>query len=351
MKHEEKTLVILVPGFPAGEEDCTCLPAQQRFIKSLSRNYPSLRLLILAFQYPFEKKDYRWHKHRVIAFGGRNRGGLHRRLLWRRVEKKLSSLAMEYHIIGLLCFWAGECALVGKRWAMKNDVKYICWLRGQDARKNNGYLRRLKPARDELVAISDFTRNELAIHHGIIAEHIIPGGSPEINGNTLHDKRDIDILCAGSLIPLKQYHLAIDLAKELRKEFPGLKMVICGKGPEEEPLQRKIKHDGLGDTVILTGEKKHAELAGLMKRSRLFLHPSLYEGFSGACLEALAAGATVVSLHQPMNEPIPKWFVAKSADEMIRKTAELLYAPPDHSPVIPYPVDESARKIMALFGL
>ena len=53
MKHDPKTLVILSPGFPKDEADTTCLPAHQVFIKSLNKNFPSLKIIILSFQYPF----------------------------------------------------------------------------------------------------------------------------------------------------------------------------------------------------------------------------------------------------------------------------------------------------------
>ena len=41
MKHDQKTLIILSPGFAKDEADTTCLPAQQVFIKALNKNFPS----------------------------------------------------------------------------------------------------------------------------------------------------------------------------------------------------------------------------------------------------------------------------------------------------------------------
>ena len=48
-----KRLVILTPGFPKDETDTTCIPFLQDFILELNDQYPSLKIDILAFDYPF----------------------------------------------------------------------------------------------------------------------------------------------------------------------------------------------------------------------------------------------------------------------------------------------------------
>ena len=108
----EPALIVLIPGFPADTSDSNCLPAQQRFVRGINRHYPRLKLVILAFQYPFNDQTYEWENNTVIAFGGNNRGGIARRLLWNRVTAKLNSLEQDWDIKGILAFWAGECALV-----------------------------------------------------------------------------------------------------------------------------------------------------------------------------------------------------------------------------------------------
>ena len=39
-EQDEKTLVILTPGFPSNEADTTCLPMQQNLVRSLKLMYP-----------------------------------------------------------------------------------------------------------------------------------------------------------------------------------------------------------------------------------------------------------------------------------------------------------------------
>ena len=132
-------------------------------------------------------------------------------------------------------------------------------------------------------------------------------------------KRDITILGVGSLIPLKQYDVFIDVVKEIIKEIPLTNAILCGKGPEEIQLQKLIEQYQLQDNIILTGEKPHTETLRLMQRTKIFLHTSNYEGFSTVCLEALYAGCHVISFIKPMQHDIDHWHIVKTKVEMIKK--------------------------------
>ncbi len=67
-----KTLIILTPGFPKNEEDTTCVPPQQIFVKALKEAAPGLNIIVLTFQYPFYSKEYLWNGINVISFGNKN---------------------------------------------------------------------------------------------------------------------------------------------------------------------------------------------------------------------------------------------------------------------------------------
>jgi len=97
------------------------------------------------------------------------------------------------------------------------------------------------------------------------------------------------------LIPLKQYHLFIEALSLLKVFFPDIKAVICGNGPEMERLQALASTLHLEKNLLFTGELPHNDVLALMQRSKVFLHPSNYEGFSTVLSEALYAGVHVVS--------------------------------------------------------
>jgi glycosyltransferase involved in cell wall biosynthesis len=350
MDKKRNTLVILSPGFAESEADSSCLPAQQDFITALNNRFPKLNIVILSFIYPFTKEQYAWQNNRVIPFnGGRLRKFL-RSILWFRIWRTLQKIKKEENITGIISLWLGECAFIGKRFAKKNGLMHYCWMLGQDARSNNRYVKRIKPKAEELIAISDALKIECFRNYSILPKHLIPIGIDpcKFSANT---ERDIDILAAGSLIPLKQYELFVDIIASLKKKFRKLNVLLCGKGPDEINIIRKIVEHDLQGTIILKGEIPHHEVLALMQRSKIFLHTSSYEGLSGVCIEALYAGAHVISFCKAMNDEIEHWHIANTKEEMIKKANELLENNClTHKRVAPFLMNDSAAMMMELFN-
>lgn len=346
---KKPVLIILTPGFPAGENDSSCLPARQVFMRSLKENNPSLHILVLSFQYPHFKKKYRWHGIDVISYNGRNNGKLSSLSVWWKVWKELLQVKKQYKIKGLLSFWMGECSFIGKRFSKKYNVKFYSWILGQDARKGNRYFRFIKPRPDELIALSDFIAVEFERNYGIVPGHIIPVGIDTSMFN--HQiKKDITIMGAGSLIPLKQYDVFIEVVKSLTDHFPQLGAMLCGKGVEKERLDKLIHNLDIQGNIILTGEVTHSEVINIMQRSKVFLHTSSYEGFGSVCAEALYAGCHVISFTRPMNANINHWHIVSSKKEMINKAIEVLNdSNTEYNPVLFYPVEYAAASMMRLF--
>lgn len=351
MSDKEPALVILSPGFPADEKDSTCIPPQQIFVKALKRKYSSLKIIVLAFQYPFESKRYKWNGVNVISFNGRNRGKLNRIQTWRQVWRTMKQIKKDNQVIGILSFWLGECALIGKHFAKRNHIKQYTWILGQDARKGNKYFHFIKPHAGELIALSDFIAEEFVRNYRVKPEHIIPVGVDTFMFKTENKSRDIDIMAAGSIIPLKRYDLFTEIIKALSNNLPDVKAVICGGGSEKEKLQSHINGMDLKKHITLAGEVSHPEVIGIMQRSKVFLHTSSYEGLGAVCLEALYAGCHVVSFCQPMSEDIRHWHIVNSKEEMVLKAHEILANETvQYSPVLFYPVEDTAASVMNLFS-
>ncbi|MGH2566522.1 MAG: glycosyltransferase, partial [Ginsengibacter sp.] len=163
-------------------------------------------------------------------------------------------------------------------------------------------------------------------------------------------ERIIDVAGAGSLIPLKQYDLFIDVIAELKNNLPNIKSVIAGKGSEEKLLQQKIEHAAITNNISLAGEISYADVLSLMQQSKIFLHPSSYEGFSMVCQEALYAGCHVISFCKPMNTDFNHWHVVKSKEEMTKKALKiLLQSGLKYEAVMPYSINDTANSIMKLY--
>jgi len=345
------TFIILSPGFPESEADSTCLPMQQQFVKTLKEIHPELDVVVLTFQYPYHQQGYKWFGIKVIPFGGRNKGGLKKRLLRSKINSTLKILYKERNIAGLFSFWYNECAFIGKKFADKRGIKHYCWILGQDARQGNKYPKLLPPRSNELVALSDFIQNEFEKNHGIKPQFVVAPGFDETLFDSMPGEKDIDILGVGSLIPLKQYDIFLETIAEIKNQFPETKAFLVGKGPEKERLELLINSFELENNVRMTGELPYNEVLRLMKRAKIFLHPSSYEGFSGVCMEALSAGSHIVSFCKPMNKDIPHWHIAKNRADMVLETLRILRDPMTrYLSLQPYSIRDCVKQILDLFG-
>jgi glycosyltransferase involved in cell wall biosynthesis len=110
----------------------------------------------------------------------------------------------------------------------------------------------------------------------------------------LRDKFKIDefsIFTIGRLVPWKGFSLLIDIIKD----FPDLKLIIAGDGPDRKKLEEKVKKLKLDERVKFTGRIKHKEVYQYKKACDLFILNTGYEGFSHNLLEALYIGIPIIT--------------------------------------------------------
>jgi glycosyltransferase involved in cell wall biosynthesis len=201
-----------------------------------------------------------------------------------------------------------------------------------------------------LLALSPFLQEEFFKNHGIRPAFVIPNAIDTQSFLPISAERTIDVIGAGSLIPLKQYNVFVSVLKKVVEVFPSLRAIICGEGPEFDSLNRMIVDAGLKKNIQLVGEKTHEEVLLLFQLSKILLHPSSYEGYSSVCLEALYAGAHVVSFRTPTEAKIEHWHVVNSEEAMQTKVTELLSNTTlDHKRILVHSIDDSAAAIVRLF--
>jgi glycosyltransferase involved in cell wall biosynthesis len=351
MKEKLHTLVLLTPGFAKDVTDTTCIPVMQLFVKKMAIQYPGLQIIVLAFHYPFSAGEYNLHGARVIGFNGRNRGRAVRLLVWIKVWFTLNRLVRKYQVVGLLSFWFSECALIGSFFGRRYRVKQFSWFLGQDARAGNKMFKLIRPDADSLIVLSDALAGEVYKNYSLKLRHVIPFGVDASVFPAPPQERTVDIMGAGSLIPLKRYDLFVKVIQSLVKKFPDLKVVLCGKGTEKHRLLELIEKGQLQKNITLMDEVPHAQVLALMQQSKIFLHTSEYEGFAAVCAEALCAGAQVVSFCQPIHQPIRHWHIVHSEEALLRQLELLLRDQAlSHESVLPYTIEEACTRIMALFG-
>ncbi len=107
------------------------------------------------------------------------------------------------------------------------------------------------------------------------------------------------LLSVSTLQPRKNYVRLIQAFHQLVPALPAalsnLQLVISGgKGWMYDEIFSTVEKLGLRDRVKLPGFADDADLPALYAQARLFVYPSLYEGFGLPVAEAMASGVPVV---------------------------------------------------------
>ncbi len=342
-KKPEGTIVFLVPGFPENGQDTSCIPALQNYVLCFSRTHPELRTIVIAFQYPFSRGWYSMGNISVYSCGGQNKRGIFRLMVWIRAAVVLTRIRAGAKISVIQSFWLSETALVGQYMSGILGVTHLAAIMGQDALESNPYLGRLNFSKMIVTCGSETAARHFFKSTGQRPDYIIPIGldrdMPEFLGN--HPARDIDLIGAGSLIPIKNYRLFIEIIAELRMEFPNIQCVVIGDGAERDQLEKMIAGLNLDKQIRLTGHLTRAEVISLLRRSRVFLHPSEYEAQGYVFLEALFAGLHIVKHDTGYPESGEKIHICKNKHEFVKEISGLLRAMPDYNPVLLKTINET----------
>jgi glycosyltransferase involved in cell wall biosynthesis len=137
------------------------------------------------------------------------------------------------------------------------------------------------------VTVSELTRSELA------EIGVDPGRVRVVHNGVLppppHDVVRADhpqLLVLGRLVPHKRVEIALTTVDRLRGEFPGIRLVVAGRGWWEPELRREVEERRLGDVVQLAGFVSAEERHRLYASSWVSLVPSLKEGWGLVVVEA-----------------------------------------------------------------
>jgi glycosyltransferase involved in cell wall biosynthesis len=105
--------------------------------------------------------------------------------------------------------------------------------------------------------------------------------------------KDIDLLCIGRI---EKFEGLEEIWNFIRNNVPSSKFVLAGRASAGEISRlRKIGIDHRG---IVSEEEK----LKLYSRAKVFIFPSLFEGFGLAVTEAIAAGLSIIAWKLPVFE-------------------------------------------------
>ena len=106
-----------------------------------------------------------------------------------------------------------------------------------------------------------------------------------------------EIVSVGRLSHAKGFDILLDAFARIARKFPRWRLVIVGDGEERSKLERQVAHLQLGGRVLFTGAL--ADPSAFLRRAKLCVMASRYEGFPLAHGEALACGLPVIATDCP----------------------------------------------------
>ncbi|MDG2943261.1 glycosyltransferase [Bisgaard Taxon 10/6] len=159
------------------------------------------------------------------------------------------------------------------------------------------YLKRAEAAASKLLAVSkslaDLLKQKLNGKEWTVFPNLLDDLFVESSMNLSARKYQ---LCAVAFLHAKKgFDVLIKAFANVVEEYPQLKLVIGGEGPERTKLEMLIKTLGLENNVTLLGALSRGEVCQLMKESLCFVLSSYIETFGVVVIEALSQGTPVVS--------------------------------------------------------
>jgi glycosyltransferase involved in cell wall biosynthesis len=119
---------------------------------------------------------------------------------------------------------------------------------------------------------------------------------------TKPSKLKSDVIFAGRHLKHKNIDILIKSLKLVKKMFPNVKLIIIGNGPETRRIKLLTRKLGLQKNVTFFDFfKKHSNVIALLKSSKIFVLPSILEGFGISIIEANACGLPCITVKSKRN--------------------------------------------------
>lgn len=182
---------------------------------------------------------------------------------------------------------------------------------------------------------SEFSRRSIFKTFGVDSMVLYPPVDVDMfrNASLSSSMRDDSILVISRFHPTKKIENAIRLAKLLRQNEVGSRMIVVGNMPPDGSgylnyLRHLVKHYHLEDFVLFEKNVRFDRLLDLMRKSKVYLHPLPGEPFGISTVEAMSAGIIpVVPDVGGHTEFVPAKYQFHTFKQGVQAVQAALYAP------------------------
>ncbi|MDY6853830.1 MAG: glycosyltransferase family 4 protein [Thermodesulfobacteriota bacterium] len=127
------------------------------------------------------------------------------------------------------------------------------------------------------------------------------------------------ITCVGFYEPVYGFDLAILGTKRLKEYYRNIGLIIIGGKRNSQKYEILVDQNSLNRDVLMCGDMNHADCLSIIKRSSVFLRPTLYDGDAISVREALALQVPVVASETEYRPSSVSVFIPGDLDDMVAK--------------------------------
>ncbi len=209
--------------------------------------------------------------------------------LWRRAESALKEKKYDLITVQDTAYLALLAYLLARKFRVPLEVQVHGLEKFYGLRKL--LARFLLKRADMIRVVSERLKREISTRAYVLPVYTqIPSQPPLYKGGG--EGGDFVFLTVGRLVPVKNIQLQIRALARVVKEFPNVRLVIVGDGPEHENLKRKTKSEKVEEKIRFEGRQENLER--YYQDADVFLLTSNSEGWGVVVTEAAAYGLPII---------------------------------------------------------